>query len=95
MNFSQVETDYKKQMNGYLDDTRIINQKLQKLHADFTVFAIFPEEYYYQKELLTEESLTELMYTPIKESRLHLPILTRWNPFLTVSKKLKWSKQKS
>lgn len=83
-NFSQVEADYKKQMDGYLDETRIINKKLQKLHADFTVFAISPEEYYKQKELLSEESREKgrLLTEAIAQLRDYRAIFTLDNPWL-------------
>lgn len=83
-NFSQVEADYKKQMDGYLDETRVINQKLQKLHADFTVFAISPEDYYKQKELLSEESREKgrLLTDAIAQLRDYRAIFTLDNPWL-------------
>lgn len=82
--YSQVEADYKRQMDGYLDDTRTINQKLQKLHADFTVFSISPEEYYRQKELLTEESREKgrLLTEAIAQLRDYRAIFTLDNPWL-------------
>lgn len=83
-NFSQVEADYKRQMEGYLDDTRRINQKLQKLHADFTVFSITAEEYYHQKELLSEESREKgrLLTEAIEQLRDYRAIFTLDNPWL-------------
>lgn len=83
-NFSQVEANYKKQMDGYLDETRTINKKLQKLHADFTVFAISPEEYYKQKEILSEESREKglLLTEAITQLRDYRAIFTLDNPWL-------------
>lgn len=79
-----VEAEYKEQMDGYLEDTRKITQQLQKLRADFTVFAISPEEYYHQKELLTEESRekSRLLTEAIAQLRDYRSIFTLENPWL-------------
>lgn len=80
----QVEDSYKQQMDTYLEETRSVSRELQKLYAEFSVFSISPEEYYQQKEALTEQSREKgrLLTEAIAQLRNYRSIFTMDNPWL-------------
>lgn len=80
----QVEDSYKQQMDVYLEETRSVSRELQKLYANFSVFSISPDEYYRQKEELTEQSREkgQLLTEALAQLRDYRSIFTMDNPWL-------------
>lgn len=84
--YREMSTYYQKQMDGYLQEVQVINQKSSRLFADFSVGQISPEEYYQQKELLAEESRekSQLLTDAMEQLRGYRSIFTKDNPWLTL-----------
>lgn len=82
--FKEMNTRYQTEMDGYLQEVREINQRLNRLFADYSVGQISPEDYYKQKELLAEESRekSQLLTDAMEQLRGYRSIFTKDSPWL-------------